>query len=249
MRGDPLPPGGGCLTLGRVDEIVSANLHAYDGGDDVAHYLATPYHRRRIDIAVDMLVRETRRRTGTPLIADLGAGSAAVARRLRGHRARTVLVDGTRPATSCTRLVLADLARPLPLRSAALDGVFAGEIIEHLFEPVAFLRECHRVLVPGGAIVVTTPNLATLADRARFLLGRSPRQVDPHHPYLRLHIRPFTASSLARALTSVGFTPVALRSNYVILGNGRRELSSRLLARAAPSLGGSLILAGVKSPG
>jgi SAM-dependent methyltransferase len=232
-----------------VDEIVSANLHAYDGGGEVAQYLTTPYHRRRIETAVDLLVRETRRRPGPALIADLGAGSATVARQLRGRGARVVLVDGTRPAAlTFADVVLADLTRPLPLRSGTLDGVFAGEIIEHLFEPIAFLRECHRVLVPGGAIVVTTPNLATLRDRVRFLLGRSPRQVDPHHPYLRLHIRPFTASSLVRAFTAVGFTPVGLRSNYVILGSDRREFSSRLLARAAPSIGGSLILAGVKAP-
>jgi SAM-dependent methyltransferase len=151
------------------------------------------------------------------------------------------------PGSSSTAIVRADVSRPLPFRPASFDGVFAGEIIEHLFEPIEFLRECRRVLAPGGAIVVTTPNLATLQDRVRFLLGRSPRQVDPQHPYLKLHIRQFTYSSLTRAFEACGFTPVSFRSNYVVVGNDRHAVSSRLLARVFPSVGGSLILAGLKA--
>ena len=140
----------------------------------------------------------------------------------------------------------ADLTRPFPIRTGVLDGVFAGEIIEHLFDPMAFLAECRRTLAPGGAIVVTTPNLATLPDRLRFLAGRSPRQVDALHPYLRLHIRPFTYRSLARILRASGFTPTDLRSNYVALGAGRAGIESRALARVFPSVGGSLIVAAVR---
>jgi SAM-dependent methyltransferase len=145
-------------------------------------------------------------------------------------------------------MVCADLSSPLPFLSATLDAIFAGEIIEHLFDPVAFLRECRRILVPGGTIVVTTPNLATLQDRVRFLVGRSPRQVDAHHPYLKLHIRPFTYSSLVRTFDACGFQPTGFRSNYVVVGSDRRNISIRFLARRFPSIGGSLVLAGVKIP-
>ncbi|ONH36711.1 MULTISPECIES: class I SAM-dependent methyltransferase [Protofrankia] len=235
-----------------MDPIVAANLCSYTDGTQVADYLATPYHSRRVADATDLLIQEARRRSTRPLIADLGAGTRTVSEKLSQHGARAVMVDlGAHQSGRTARwhipLVRADLTRPLPFRSGALDGIFAGEIVEHLFDPVVFLTECRRVLAPGGVLVVTTPNLATLQDRIRFLIGRSPRQVDPHHPYLKLHIRPFTYSSLVRAFDVCGFRVVGFRSNYVVLGGEARNVSSRVLARVFPSLGGSLVLAGVRT--
>ncbi len=44
--------------------------------------------------------------------------------------------------------------------------VFAGESIEHVFNVDAFLDEVHRVLVPGGTFIVTTPNAAAVLYQA-----------------------------------------------------------------------------------
>jgi SAM-dependent methyltransferase len=41
---------------------------------------------------------------------------------------------------------------------ATFDTVIAGEIIEHLEQPVLFLRNCRRLLKPSGRLVLTTPN-------------------------------------------------------------------------------------------
>ncbi|MCK9894006.1 class I SAM-dependent methyltransferase [Frankia sp. AgB32] len=235
-----------------MDEIVRANLSTFAAG--VADgYLAQPYHARRITEAAELLLREARRLSAEPRLADLGAGSDAVSAMLSRRGARVTMVDlvadPARSDRASLPLVRADLSRPLPFRDAVLDGLFAGELIEHLFDPLGFLLECRRALVPGGVLVVTTPNLATLQDRVRFLFGRSPRQVDPGHPYLRLHIRPFTYSALVRAFRDCGITPIEFRSNYCVLGGARRAVRSRALARLFPSLGGSLILAGTTSPG
>jgi SAM-dependent methyltransferase len=139
--------------------------------------------------------------------------------------------------------VCLDATKPLPFASGSLAGVVIGELIEHVFYPEAMIREVARTLAPGGIIVLTTPNLATLQDRLRFLAGHSPRQVDPLHPYLHLHIRPFTVRLLCRLLEECGLTPQAVRSNFVGLQVGRdRWLSSRTMARLFPGLGGSLVI-------
>lgn len=57
----------------------------------------------------------------------------------------------------------------LPYRQGRFDAVFAGEIVEHLLDPDAALREWVQALRPGGRLVVTTPNrehiMARLLDR------------------------------------------------------------------------------------
>jgi SAM-dependent methyltransferase len=44
----------------------------------------------------------------------------------------------------------------------------ALEVIEHLENPKAFLREAARVLMPGGGLVLSTPNVVTVGSKLRF---------------------------------------------------------------------------------
>lgn len=53
---------------------------------------------------------------------------------------------------------LAGDARCLPLRTGSVDCVILGEFIEHHSSISDFLMECHRVLKPGGQMLITTPN-------------------------------------------------------------------------------------------
>ncbi|MEH0971830.1 class I SAM-dependent methyltransferase [Micromonospora sp. CPCC 205546] len=225
-----------------------ANRRSYHDGVQVNGYVDDPYHRVRRAVAARLMVDEIR--GGEPVlelgcgpcstvdpaelpvplvVADLAEAALGAARRATAGRALPVCLDAT-----CG----------LPFRTGSFSGLLTGELIEHVYDPVALLRECHRVLAPGGLLVLTTPNLATVQDRLAFLAGRAPRQVDPLHPYLWLHIRPFTASLLRRVLRRAGFAPLVLRSNHVGWRlPGGRWVTSRLLARIAPGLGGSLICA------
>lgn len=40
----------------------------------------------------------------------------------------------------------------------SFDTILAGEVIEHLEQPIQFLRDCRRLLKPGGLLVFSTPN-------------------------------------------------------------------------------------------
>ena len=58
-------------------------------------------------------------------------------------------------------------AASVPFRDAQFDGLFAGEIIEHVPDVPQTLREWWRVLKPGGVAIITTPNrerLVAVAD-------------------------------------------------------------------------------------
>lgn len=45
-----------------------------------------------------------------------------------------------------------------PFDAQMFDIVFSKSIIEHLFNPENFMKECHRVLKPGGRIIIMTPD-------------------------------------------------------------------------------------------
>lgn len=49
-------------------------------------------------------------------------------------------------------------ATELPFASSWFDVIFAGEILEHLEDPAAFLAELARVALPGGWLSLSTPN-------------------------------------------------------------------------------------------
>jgi ubiquinone/menaquinone biosynthesis C-methylase UbiE len=63
----------------------------------------------------------------------------------------------TAKGISCREVVLAD-ASHLPFRNRVFDGVAIAEVIEHLSSPLEALREMNRVLMPGGKLVLQTPN-------------------------------------------------------------------------------------------
>ena len=76
-------------------------------------------------------------------------------------------------------IVQADLNKPLPVDSGSQDVVIAFSVLEHLLMPCAFLSECHRVLAPGGRLVILTPNISTYFTALQVLMGKMPSS-GPH---------------------------------------------------------------------
>jgi len=110
---------------------------------------------------------------------------------------------------------VADVTRDgLPFPEAEIDVVYAGALIEHLYDPEFFLRECHRVLAAEGVIVLSAPNIASLTSRLRMLLGRGPKFYTSALSWpFGGHIRIFTARTLQRLLEENGFALEELTSN------------------------------------
>ena len=72
------------------------------------------------------------------------------------------------------QLQVADLNEDIPLSDDSMSVIYAGEVIEHLYNPDLFITECHRVLELDGVLVLTTPNLCAWYNRLLFLLGTQP---------------------------------------------------------------------------
>ena len=119
-----------------------------------------------------------------------------------------------------------NLEEGIPFEDATFDVVYAGEIIEHLYNPDHLLEECRRVLRPGGHLVLSTPNLQAWYNRVLFPLGIQPLFYESSTkstavgagPLKRLkkgsvpvgHIRLMTKPALRDLLVQEGFDEIGI---------------------------------------
>jgi len=116
---------------------------------------------------------------------------------------------------------------PIDASDASVDEVYLGHVLEHLEPPDAdaLLRECWRVLEPGGALGVVVPDTRWVLEQ--YLLGRGTRVEVPQGVFWELddldavnavflystlqdsrHRWSYDATTLRRALERAGFTVV-----------------------------------------
>jgi SAM-dependent methyltransferase len=94
-------------------------------------------------------------------VCDLGCGleaaflEYAADRIVHGVGVDDQVEEGTRGRWQC---VHADIRAPLPLPAGQFDHVVMLAVLEHLVAPEFVLREAHRVLAPGGSLILTWPS-------------------------------------------------------------------------------------------
>jgi ubiquinone/menaquinone biosynthesis C-methylase UbiE len=96
------------------------------------------------------------------LVCDIGCGLDARFLTWLGPRIRGGLGLDYQASneSSPVPVVLADITQSLPIKSGRFDHAVMLAVLEHLREPESVLREAHRVLVPGGTLIMTWPTAA-----------------------------------------------------------------------------------------
>lgn len=97
------------------------------------------------------------------VVGDLGAGTGALTARLAPFAHKVIGVDRSTEMLATARLRLTDVENAelrhgdlesLPLDDGELDLAILALVLYHVADPPAVLREVHRVLVPGGRMLL-----------------------------------------------------------------------------------------------
>jgi SAM-dependent methyltransferase len=158
----------------------------------------------------------------TPRLVDVGAQFGALAIYATELGWRAAAVDYGMYAKAFREAVAdrgveyreCDLGRePLPFADHSFDFAAYTDVIEHHeFSPKRVLAEIHRVLVPGGRLILATPNHASIYNRIKLCFGAS---VNDDFDYFFNttadaktypgHHREFTRAEIRSALEQTGF--------------------------------------------
>ncbi len=170
--------------------------------------------REAADLTADGSLR---RNAALPLLGrgvrllDLGCGEGTLAAFVRDRFQEVHGVDISEEAVQRARAAGVVARRvnintePLPYDEGYFDAVVSLDVIEHVFDPVRFLQEVHRILRPGGALVISTPNIRKLQRIFSLIRGHFPRTSYDPVGYDGGHLHYFTSRDMKALLEQQGF--------------------------------------------
>lgn len=103
-------------------------------------------------------------------VLDAGAGTGEISKALSDMGFGVTSCDIAPRYFKYRKCAKVDLNSPMPFRSSFFDHVVCAEVIEHLENPHNLLREFNRVIKNGGTLVISTPNIANVFSRVKFLI-------------------------------------------------------------------------------
>ncbi len=138
---------------------------------------------------------EAARRGAAVVALDAGTDEVAGVRDTFG----AMVHAGELPSDAPAGAVQGDALR-LPFPDGTFDQVIASEVLEHIPDDVAAMRELARVLRPGGSMAVTVPRCGP--EVVNWILS------DEYHDVPGGHVRIYRRSTLRARLASAGLVPV-----------------------------------------
>jgi SAM-dependent methyltransferase len=181
-------------------------LGVVDGAFDLVHF------DHRYSYTLQLLAQQLGGK-GRLLEIGCGAGFFLKAAERNGWDVHGLELSEAGAAFAAERLglrVIREQAEHAAFDDASFDAVAMFDVIEHLLDPMAVLRSAHRVLRPGGVLLVTTPNLDALSRTA---MGLSWAVLSPSE-----HLYYFTERTLGQMLEKAGFRGVAFVRENPSLG-------------------------------
>lgn len=158
---------------------------------------ATEKSRRKIfkDRAAKVLSLAKKYKSGLNTLVDVGAGYGTFCEEAKGFK-KVIAVEANKAlAESCRKKGIETINKPIEEVKLKANVVTSFEVIEHLFDPAAFVRACADAI--DGLFILTTPNIEGF--ELSMLGKRSPNVGGPDH------LNYFTPTTIRRLMENNGF--------------------------------------------
>jgi methionine biosynthesis protein MetW len=211
VAGDP--------ALAELYEAKAQTYAAFGNGAIAAHAeRLLPPGGRMLDVgcASGGLLALLRTRAGHLAGLEISAGAATAAAQVADHVVQGALED---PG--------------LPFEPVSFDLVVLADVLEHLADPAGGLARAVGWCRPGGAVLVSVPNVAHWQARLTLLRGRWP-QADSG-TFDASHLRWFTRDALGALLAGAGLRAVELHAIVPALRNHAPAAAGPLVRRLEPA--------------
>ncbi len=172
-------------------------------------------------------------------ILECGIAKGGVADLLKNEGANYFGVDINPRNIEGVDIKQADLNKGFPEFGIKFDVIFAGEVIEHLFDDIKFIKDCRNLLKPNGLLIITTPNLVFSANRLLMLFGRMPL-----FAFAPFHYHIYNKKTIENLIKGEGFEILKIISSHILFSTRRNKLGKifEILGDVFPSFGAHLII-------
>jgi 2-polyprenyl-3-methyl-5-hydroxy-6-metoxy-1,4-benzoquinol methylase len=192
-----------------MDDMVIGKMNAGEAMDE--------RYRRNVRTDIFPLVPAAR---GTLVDIGGGFGNTAAALKQLGRADRVGVVDLYEAPAAASQLdfsMQGDIEDPTFLKRlihqhGPFTTILCLDVLEHLIDPWALVAQLHQMLIPGGVIVASLPNVRHFSALAPLLL-KNQWQLRDSGILDRTHLRFFVKNSAIELLTSSGLVLEEVRPN------------------------------------
>src|SRR3569833_2492240 len=149
-------------------------------------------------------------------ILDLGCGNGYLVNHLVANGFNAYGTDASEKGIAIAKRVnpdrffvqdLSSDSLPAALQGIPFDTIISTEVIEHLYNPQAFIDFCKGQLQPGGELIITKHYHGYLKNLALSVFNKWDKHMDPL--WLGGHIKLWSRKTLTKILIDAGFTIVS----------------------------------------
>lgn len=205
--------------------MTTTDVTAHDWGD------APEFYGPRHDYRESLVLRRLLPALPGPRVLNAGCGAGSLTMKMVDAGLRVTSVDASAPFCDWVQAALAarglaDMhpvlraelgTAALDLEPGSFDAVVCAEVLEHLDEDAAALRDFATVLRPGGLLLVTVPANPYRYDWTDQWAG---------------HRRRYTVAGLADRMADAGFVDIDVRGwGFPMTGFFHRHIYRRMMQR------------------
>lgn len=216
--------------LNANDEYVDSDPYTVEQNID------SEFHKRRIEITVDLIREAALLRQNTQQVLDLGCGQGHITDKIRQalNDVEVTALDYSVSAIEYAHehfpkidFAVGDAYDP-PYKKGFFDVVVCNNLWEHVPDPLFLLKQIRRIVKPGGHIIISTPSRYRIRNLVRIVSGSSVSFMSHHH------VTEYTVGQVKEQLRYGGFVVKTVLSRPISTGglkvNVARWFFSKLIS-------------------